>query len=476
MRYFTLALGAGLLSACTTSLETNHIPPDLARSPSFGNFTYVLPKTSFVVAGTITLNGCDAVKSDAGGYQPSLDLTETFAVTPFVEADADAQYAIPYDKLQTWMKETQVTVTSNPNKTFGGFNATINDQAGPVAMAGILAAVKIAGGLGVPSVPRSHLYEEQVSGHLKGILSRRFGTEEKPDFCKPEVLKALQQIDADNKAIYSETAEDTDKKHTIPNPDIAKQQSEVGRLRRDYKLTRTFTFTWSPTLQSGRPDGEFDVFARPIDIYASFISNWLSSEGTTWYARNSGAAGVDAVKDPVVVQLAVRNWTMGATRADAPDVPVIPPATGVVLRDPALAELRLCRGACASESTLQPSTDIATPTGVSVPQFGRYVVLPLTNGLFQNSNLVVALNPDGSIASLGNHSTGTLAAGLGVAGQIGDQFATSAKARNDAMAAANAAAATSAAAVDVANKTLADCLTQQAAIKAAGGTPIGSCQ
>jgi len=111
-----------------------------------------------------------------------------------------------------------------------------------------------------------------------------------------------------------------------------------------------------------------------------------------------------------------------------------------------------------------------------VPQFGRYVVLPLTNGLFQNSNLVVALNPDGSIASLGNHSTGTLAAGLGVAGQIGDQFATSAKARNDAMAAANAAAATSAAAMDVANKTLADCLTQQAAIKAAGGTPIGSCQ
>ena len=113
---------------------------------------------------------------------------------------------------------------------------------------------------------------------------------------------------------------------------------------------------------------------------------------------------------------------------------------------------------------------------MNVSQLGRYIVLPLKNQPFENSNLVVALNSDGTIASLSNHSTGTLATNLATAGQIGDQLATNAAARNSAIKDANAAAAANAAAVDTANKTLADCLTQQAAVKAAGGTPIGSCQ
>lgn len=482
MKNLLLALVAVVPVTGCTSLEATHVASEGERVPTVGNFIYALPKTSFIVTGSVTLNGCSAVKAfGKRDYRPSLDLTETFAVTPIVEADEDAQYAIPYDKLRTFLKETQVTLTLNANKTFGGINAAVNDQAGPILLSGLLAAVKVAGGLGVPATPAQQLFHGTLSPELLKLLRRtiklRRAEPPPPTYCTDEVLNALKQIDADNQKIYAQTGSDANAKATIPNPNIAKWQSEIAQLRRDYGLNRTFNLVWSPALEDGADDGHNDTLLKSLDVYGSLIATWLNPAGRAWYANeavNGSKPGFHAVHDPIIAQLVVRHWTMGQPLTV--DTRKAIDAGDLVLRDPAIAELRLCRNSCSSEGGIEASSDLASPIAVNLPQFGRYVVLPLKNQIFENSSLTVQVNPDGSIASIGNHSTGTLATNLATVGQIGDQLATNAKAGNDAIAAANSVNAANAAAVDIANKTLADCLAQQAAVKAAGGTPIGTCQ
>jgi hypothetical protein len=432
-----------------------------------------------VITGSLTLSGCSAVDDDGHGtYRPSLDINQTFAVLAVSEADENEQYAIQYEKLRTWMKDTQVTVTYNPNKTLGGVNAVVNDQVGPTALAAALAAVKIAGGLSVPAVPSERF--SLASTLLSKRLFKKQSAAAKV-FCTTPVLQALRQIDADNNSIYEQSVKDADAKAAIPSPKIARWNAEIAELQRDVGLVRSFTLYWSPTSADSVPSqGQVAIFQRDLDLYASLIkTQWLNDEGRAWYddAGNSSVPGYAAVHDPIVVQLSVLRWTMGSAARDPRTGKIMPvPTDGLVLRDPAVGTLRLCRGACSSETNPQAATDLAAPAAVNISQLGRYIVLPLKNQVFENSNLVVALNADGTIASLSNHSTGTLATNLATAGQIGDQLATNAAARNSAIKDADAAAAANAAAVDTANKTLADCLTQQAAVKAAGGTPVGNCQ
>jgi hypothetical protein len=487
MRKCLLKMGAAVAmmlpaAACTTRLEVDPLP--VGQSPAPGTFFYVLPKTAFQISGTVTLTECSTVDvGKKGAYRPALNISEVISVTPVLEADPDAQYSIPYDRLTTWAKETNFTITTNANKTVSGVNATINDQAGPVVLQGLLAAVKIAGGFGVGSVAgvAAHAAGGGVTFQSKHIKKQQQAIPAPPpEYCTPVVAAALKDIDQANTDIYAAATKDAVAKVTVASPNIAKLQTTIARAQSDAKLIRQFSFIWSPGFSSINPANPA-LFLQSIDLYQMFIREWLSNpSGRAWFENsvNKDQPGYAAVHAPIEVRLTLKDWTMGGfTQVGGVESARVPLATGLVLRDPALGTLRLCRDACVLGSgPVETTADLAAPVPVSVPQLGRYMVLPLKNQLFENSNLTVALNADGTISSIGNHALGTLATNLGVAGQVGDAVGAATTARNAATTSQNTAAVSSAQFADTVNKALADCLTQQAAVRTAGGRAIGTCQ
>jgi hypothetical protein len=488
---------APMAAACTTELQV--APLASGASPPTGSFVYALPREYFAVSAVVTLTGCDAIPVDAkgddipvtpvpdgqtpptiAGYRPALNVTETITVTPVVEADGTAQFAVPYEKLRTWRKETSFTVTSNANKSIASVNGTINDQLGPVALQSIYAAVRIAGGFAVPGVSAVQA-AQAAPGHgltFEGHKKQQQPPQQPPAppqppaFCSTTVTNALKDIDFTNQAIYKQASADATAK--VTSPEIAKLQARLARLQSDAKLSQQY----GVVLQ---PDVSFDAVSQTVStslpLYEAAISGWLSDDGRSWFAdgAHQGKPGHDAVTAPAQIQIALKSWTLGAistvSNAHAAIAPTNP--AGLVLRDPALGTLRICRNAC---STSGISNDLAPPVPVSVPQLGRYLVLPLKNDLFENSSLNVTVAADGTVTSMGNHSTGTLGSSLDTAGKIGDALASQATARNGAIAAQNTAAVNSAQFADNVNKALADCLSQQEAVRKAGGTPVGACQ
>jgi hypothetical protein len=139
---------------------------------------------------------------------------------------------------------------------------------------------------------------------------------------------------------------------------------------------------------------------------------------------------------------------------------------GLVVRDPALATVRLCKGPCSDTSgaVLDTTDDLQPASRIPLSQLGRIEVLPLSNELFDKSNLVVALDANGSIISLGTQLSNSAATNMATLGQVADAINTSQTSRN-------AAAVSAATYADTVNKALADCLTQQDAITKAGGKP-----
>jgi len=457
------------VTACSTALQVNHLDREMAVPE--GSFVYALPKTVLRINGTLTLNSCGASHVD-GEYEPVLDISQTLSVTPIYVGDPDAQYTIPYDQLRSWSKEINVTVATNANKTLSGLNGAINDQAGPVLLAGTLAAVKIAGGLGVQSVPTAGA--EKLSG-----LAMKHPQKGQPIYCTAAVQAALAQIDSDTKQNWVDAKSDADKKTSIANPDIAKRQAEIASLQAQNHLSIQYSFDWSPGAQDQSLGGsETTVYTQKLEIYDAFIKSWLSDDGVEWLdnSNNSSRTKTVAIKAPIIAQLNVQSWTMQQTKDSSQSEPKLSSA-GLVLRDPALATLRICRGECRVQGMpLDTSADLSAPVTLALGQLGRTYVLPLHNGLFENSSLAVALSLDGSISSQGNHATPTLASSMGALQSIGDALGSATSARNSSIAAKTAAETTSASFPDTINKALADCLAQQVAIIKLGGKPIGSCQ
>jgi len=462
-----------------TELEVD--PLASGTAPPSGAFVYALTRTTLQITGSVTLNSCKPFDIDGkGAYEPGWDISETVAVTPAYEADPDAQYYIPYDKLRSLWKETSATITTASNKTITGLNGTVNDQVGPTVLAAGLAAVQIAGGLGVVPVPST---AEKLAAVEKNTATH---TKTPPKYCSTAVTAALDRIEQDNKTIRTDANADATAKATSPNPEIAFLQSEITRLQSETFLTRRFSVLWTPSFSDAQTvDSTKTIFSQSFALYDAYISDWLSDDGKAWLKANPKTAKAIAINSPLTVQVELNTWSMGPT-----PTPAAPPAAGgatveaktatsFVVRDPALGTLRVCRGPCGSgaAATLVDVTgDLATPVPLAFGQFGRKLVLPLNNQVFENSTLALAFNADGSISSQGNHSTPTLVSGLGTAGQIGTAIGTNQTNRNSSIAAQNTAEATKASAVDTANKTLADCLTQQQAVRTAGGTPIGVCQ
>ena len=503
-RVVAVAALASLSSCSSVTVEKLEV----GGSPIVGRYPYALSRTSFTVTATVSLTSCGATQDDPKKdiYRPILGLTEVITATPVFEADPEQVYDVPYDQLRrVFGKETNVTVTRNGNGTLSGINATVNDQVGPGVVAAIQTAVKIAAGVAVPALGAAELVQTVAkTGSKGGVMNARAGRRTRmvttvkhhtppPTFCSAAVTAALKAIDEKTRDATAKAAADVKAKATSPSPDIAKDQADVVRLQSENRLTRTVRLTWTPTPGTGR-EPTLRV-SRSLDIYQDVIAAWLSADGRSWFEQESAAPGSTTtrgtgpaataaflVTQPLIVSLELKAFTVGGPLRQATGTPAAGDLTqerpdGIVIRDPAQGVLRLCRGACSpSDQELHDvSGEIAPPVAVAVGQFGRMFVFHLKNRLFENSTFAIALAADGSISSVGNHTAGTLAAGLGTLGDAGTAAVTNTAAYNTALAARNTNALNGAALTGTLNKDLADCITNQELARKAGAVPIGTC-
>jgi hypothetical protein len=480
------------LAACSTLPVTRVVDgPNPPLPPIVGQDVYWLPRTKIGISGTIALTKCEASYDRATKtFEPALGISETFAAVPVIGPDPDAGFAIPLAKTRTPFKEVNITLNYGPGGTLGGFNGTYNDEAGPTALAAVLAAVKIAAGVTLPVVPHvpHALADNTINTGKKHPKPKPKppAAPKGPAMCAPDVMTALDAIKAANAAILTAEADAAKNKLTLPTPQILELQGEIARLQLSAGLVRTFSYGWLPVLNVDKTatPATYSVTPLTYDVFKDYVRPLLSSDAGTWFDTHPAKAGsIDPIRGKVVFDVQVEPATIGDSLTDKPRpagaVSLDTPG-GLVLRLPATGHLRICRGDCskpdAANNRVDTSADLASSASIAFSQFGRFMVMPLKNRLFETSTLAVSLNPDGTIASIGNHATGTLGTNLGTAGSIGDALSTAAVARNTVITARNTAELSAAQFPDLANKALGDCYVAAAAAKAADAKRPYSCE
>jgi hypothetical protein len=459
------------------------VKPQADNPPLNGGVSYYLPRTAIVLTGTTTIKKCDAKADGKGGFTADIQVTTTLTPLQTTEPDPDSHYYISYEESRSWMKEINFSINNTPGGMLQTFNGSINDQVGADIVAAIGTVVQIGGAVVTAGVAAPTLVKEGVPPAVPP-----------PAYCLPDVAKGLNVVQDQTAKLKKAQSQQPTGAAAIAAQTQAIQnaQSAIDSATKQYKLTRSFSFKWIPK----RSDQKGEIFpykfiATEIDV-TPVISAWLSPDGQVWLEkdRQSADARHSLVTSPFLVTLAVDERSMGNT------VPPVSDYTknlgGLVIRDPAKAILRLCREtdpecvpktAAIPENAVSDTTDdIGARLAVVLPQFGRTILLPEHSGLFEDATLTATLNADGSISTIGYHSVSTAAAGVTGVGTAAGGVTSAVAARNTAIGAVNTAAAAQTTAKinqiqapDTYNKALADCLTQQKTILAAGGTP-GSCQ
>jgi hypothetical protein len=272
-------------------------------------------------------------------------------------------------------------------------------------------------------------------------------------------------------------------------------QAKIDKETKSGTLTRSFNYKWIPShTDPNKVYGNYVLVAKEID-FSPVVEKWFTAAGQQWLEMpHLPSSDVRSkLRAPYLATLAVLKSSM-----DRPKEPEIrdgryvrsrQASEGLAIRDPATATLRICRegdkgcvpsAAALGDNRLVETTSDATPRiALRIPQFGRVIILTEESGLFENANLTATLNADGTISTIGFHSSSTLATAIGSIGTAASNASTAIAAQNTAIAAKNTAAAAvttartaTVQAPDTYNKALADCLTQSAAIIKAGGTPV----
>jgi hypothetical protein len=423
------------LHACT-NLQVHKIDSAAQTPLEAGSIPYALPKKTFIVSATYVLNACETV-IDSKGATLVMDVETTIAVVPVNEVDEQERYYIPYAQLRSFFKEINYTVESHANQTLKAFNANITDQAGPILTAAIGTAIKI-------------------------LALGQAGGEKETEYCDTNTATALAAVAASKKT-FKATPKPSDAITAEQVKAIAKHTSET--------LTSKLVLTWTPQLSdlkpwiAGRSAATTELRPGPA------IGKWLSDDGKTWLAANAGRIPATSIVIDMPTWAHARLDTAAVNAGSGPLSSVI---EGLVVREPAVGTLRVCKGRCPMpQDGIVSVNDVLFVSSVAVPQLGRKLVLPVRNAFLQTSVLDVAMSEDGAITKLGVKNGSTAAATIGALGGNADAARTTVEAQEKAKAAALTAAENKA---RDDNKRLADCLVAQETILKHGGVPTGPCQ
>ncbi|WP_236572866.1 hypothetical protein [Burkholderia sp. 8Y] len=437
-------------------------------------------------------------------------LSVAACVSQTFEADSDEYWSIKYRQLESVFRNTSLKLNLNGNQTIQGLNSTSNDQSLQVAGATLGTASAIAGAFFTGRVPTPAGIKQNPSDWTlfydtnTQILNPSVAT-----VCSPRATRALanvQKLKSDlAKGTSSKNSKATDQGSSAASAaqtaDSA-TSSVAGQLAEALKLVSlTIPVTITPRkgdVPSQQPsaDGRPTVFkAYPVGFLAQVWQAWGSSSSPPSGFHFSINGSDDTIPVPTnglswehadaVVELSLLDGThRWKDQSFIDDKPKDSPVAGLVVRQPIAGRLRVCLSLCAplDENWYAPvdpanaKGDIMAPVTVSIPQFGRHLVLPVDNRFAQNLNISLTVGADGAPSVLSYQSDSSLAAGVSAVGTGASAYTNAINARNTAIAAQNSAATSVATYPDTALKAQADCMQQQAAIVKLGGTPSVPCQ
>lgn len=472
-RLSCIALLSASLSACTTQLQVIR-QDDRVALPN-GAMPYLLPRKAFVISAEYVLKRCER---DPNG-EPDIDVDVTVKVVGVNDPDPDHRYYIDFPAQRSRYKTSDYKIATYGQQTLKSFNGSIQDEVGATVAAVIATAAKIGG---------IFLFTDGAKvQELNKVLPE--GKPPGGDPCTPDARAALKYLAA---FAAKKAKADIDKANKRPfdpivDPDVAARQQALDTL------TYKEVVEWVP-------DPQYTEVT--IDLMDDAIRNWFSTAGQQALVASqrgfiiASSAKRDACErrpspQPGTLPCAIYLPDVRlVARLDVGGRPVPVPGTvqpepgkvynGLVVRHPVLASLRVCRGACPEQ--LASSGPKGIPANVDnvlhasnemIPQFASPVLLPLTNEINQDSELVVEMSEDGVLTSIGYVSKSKVADNIKGLGDSADAVKGAVDARKKALADARTAAAS---ATKDANEALAACLKAQAEILEHGGAPIGKCQ
>lgn len=375
-----IVLLASLASSCTTSISSRVSRPEATSTEVLSGFTYTLPFAQFDIQTVRTLTSCPGVDG-AANYAFSLEATSTRRFA------AGAHVTLDYTALSAPTKTTTFATAQHENGMLSSVNAVADDRTGPIVenvVTGIARIALATAGVAPPVVavgagPCAILKEAkevaaEIETHTDKVKEARTAVEQLEAFREArgqlDDVRAQQLVDARN-TLETETQELSDL---------------VDRYKRLIaQITVRSTYIW-PT----NPEASAEVLPLP-PIEAEFARSVVDNDATLY-----------AELEPQMRLIAVMTGPGGRTTPASFDS-LTGARAGPVYITPAQGRLRLCRTNRRVQTTEHCRTvgtpDVLLEQWTNLPQFGRFVELPLSNGPFENNSLVATFREDGSLVN-----------------------------------------------------------------------------
>lgn len=408
-----------LIAACSTSLDVQQIPGNLAPPP--GGVEYKLAFQQFDVTVTRTYKGCpkDKDKLPKVGELPVIELVVTAAANTV--PDYEQRYSIDPQSLSSFFKTSDLKITwfsgaAGPSYMLQSVNAASEDRTGQIIVNTLTGLATIATSV--------------VSGGFAGSDKR---CEELPGM--QEKLTALDAADAAAKAATAkvEKASAELKLYTVlagaggsrldhgsaylmttantAVTDATSEQKNAARTlaQAQEQLTHSASFTWP---RNGRlNDRNAQQVLLPGGLEAAKKFNLadardLKPEYVEAAAREFSAS-LRLETLPYMPSIAYKDETKSVSglryRAPAAGRLIVcfKPTAGTLIKETikdtegARSDITTC-GAAAPESDIITAYPIPPVWTGPVPQLGQIKVLPYSNGPFQANSMGVTFSADGS--------------------------------------------------------------------------------
>ncbi|WP_229007335.1 hypothetical protein [Methylophilus sp. Leaf408] len=418
-----------LLSSCETSLKSTSLIPfkyaeNQQNNSSGSGLIYKLPTKRF----TLTVDGeiTDCKTLDNGNY--NLITKVNTNLTSSLEGDDSQVYLLDYQALKSKTKTQELAVTMGNNNFISSINSKVTDQTGPIITNVATAIFSLAQSTIIPNVLPGPTYY-----NAKGVISMGKVVSNCPGFIVKKLAEIKQleshvsdiQANQKNKTEYSNKITNVEQeiiaieatlkfyKHLL-NPKLRTENERrlasklVEKSHLNAKLTNI-----NDSLKDTDMNGELGKLAS-AKAYLTFKISQSTLPSLKITSDPSSEINLTLDKDPAFFQRALNadkdilvhcsncpNFKLAFRRVaqveTAPEPKKIAGNFGIAYRVPANVEVEL--SVKRENETLVLSNSI-----VPIPQFGHIATLDLTNRVFEDTNLQVSFDDNGSITKLNFNS------------------------------------------------------------------------